>query len=178
MPQEKMANEFQYKFVCGTLKEETFHVLKFEGNESISSLYRFEITLQSSIKNIAAADLINKPATLFIYRMGEYVPFSGVISDFAYTGETIDNACYTAILMPKLAMLDCQVQTRIFQKKSYTDIIKEVLDLDGLQSYYKLDVSQTLPPQDFVLQYQESDLNFISRLMEAVGSGTSLQKEP
>jgi type VI secretion system secreted protein VgrG len=169
MPAEKKANESQFFFVCGDLKPDTFMVMHFQGMDGIDELYEFAINLQTSESDIKAADMINKPASLFIFHEGTYHPYSGIVRKFQFLGEKHGQWLYEATLVPKLSVLSLQFQTRVFQKKTIPDIIKEVLDLAGLQNYYKIDLSQKYSQQEYVLQYQESDFQFISRLMEAEG---------
>jgi len=168
MPNQRRANEAQFFFACG-LPQETFRVLQFEGTDAVSDLYRFTIILQSVKHDVDPADVINKPATFFIFREGDYFPYSGIVDRFQFLGKNFDQSSYEVSLVPRLSLLDLQYQTRIFQKKSYQDIIKYVLDTAGYRNYYQLDLSQNYPAQEYVLQYQESDFNFISRLMETAG---------
>ncbi|MBN1128245.1 MAG: type VI secretion system tip protein VgrG [Chitinispirillaceae bacterium] len=169
MQSDKKANESQFYFVCGDLKPDTFMVLRFQGMDSVDDLYEFTITLQTVKSDLKAAEIINKPASLFIFREGKYNPFSGVIKQFHFLGEKHGQWLYEATLVPKLSVLGLQFQTRVFQKKPVPDIIKEVLDLAGLQNYYNVELSQSYSPQEYVLQYQESDFSFVSRLMESAG---------
>lgn len=168
MPNQRKANEAQFFFSCG-LPQETFSVLQFDGSDAVFDLYRFSIILQSDKHDVDPADVINKPATFFIFREGDYYPYSGTVERFQFLGKDFDRASYEVTLVPKLSLLDLQYQTRIFQKKSLADVIKNVLDDGGFRNYYQLDLSQNYPAQEYVLQYQESDLNFISRLMETAG---------
>ena len=81
MPRRK-ANESQFHFICGDLDERIFEVADFTGVENISTPYRFDITLISVKPDVSPEDIIGKPTTLYIYRNGEYVPFSGIVNDF------------------------------------------------------------------------------------------------
>jgi type VI secretion system secreted protein VgrG len=165
---ERKANEAQFFFSCG-LPQETFRVMRFEGTDVVSDLYRFSIVLHSAKYDVDPADVINKPATFFIFREGDYYPYSGIVEQFQFLGKNVDQTSYEVTLVPRLSLLNLQYQTRIFQKKPIPDIIKDVLDTAGYRNYYQLDLSQNYPAQEYVLQYQESDFNFISRLMESAG---------
>jgi type VI secretion system secreted protein VgrG len=168
MATERKANEAQFFFSCG-LPQETFRVMRFEGTDAVSDLYRFSIVLHSMKYDVDPADIINKPATFFIFREGDYYPYSGIVEQFQFLGKNVDRTSYEVTLAPRLSLLELQHQTRIFQKKTLPDIIKDVLDSAGFRNYYQLDLSQNYPAQEYVLQYQESDFNFISRLMESAG---------
>ena len=166
MPTRK-ANEAQFHFICGDLDERTFEVADFSGIDIISTPYRFDITLLSVKPEITPEEIIGKPTTLYIYRDDEYVPYSGIVSEFQLIDKNTDFITYNARLVPKLWLLSINQQTRIFQNLDVTAIIKQVLEDAGITSYELS--AKTYPKQEFVVQYQESDLNFISRLMENAG---------
>ena len=155
--------------MCGDLDETTFAVSSFTGEDCVSSPYSFSIYLHSSDANVAALDVVNKQATLFILRDGEYFPYSGIIAEFKYLGTSTDKSEYHVHLVPRINLLKYNLQTRVFQKMTYPEIIEKVFEDVGLSDYYTLDVQGTYPQREYIVQYQESDLNFISRLMEDVG---------
>src|SRR5262249_52814140 len=79
-------------------------------------------------------------------------------SDNAFTRYRLD-------LVPALWFLTKSVRSRVFQQKSVPDILKQVL----FQSLNKLHVEKPLEPRDHCMQYDESDFDFASRLMEEEG---------
>ena len=170
MPTKKKANEAQFFFFCSGQDAKTFEVMNYSGADEISSLYKFDITLISANADIAADDVINKQATLLVYRDEEYYPYSGIISEFSFMGKNHDRATYVVKLAPKLWLLELSRQSRIFQKKTVPQILKLVLDNAKLSDYYSFKLDDAKYPElEYVVQYQESDLNFISRLMEKNG---------
>ena len=123
----RKANQPQYVFFCGNLDKSTFGVVNFSGNDSISSPYEFSINLKSPKADISADDVVNNQATLFMYRDGEYFLYSGIVLEFAYLDTNVDFSSYHVIMVPKLQLLDFNVQTRVFQKMTVPDIVKQVL---------------------------------------------------
>ena len=160
--------EGSFRFICHGLKPSTFRVKQFEGYDGISSPFRFEITLSSDDPNISGDSLIDRKATFLIKRFDQFAPYTGIISDFSYLETTVDHSLYRIILQPSLVHLAMNSRSRIFLKKSVPDIIKQVFKDAELEWYCKLDV-QSYPQREYVVQYQETDLNFISRLMEECG---------
>lgn len=156
-------------FKCSSYNDfTTFEVAQFSGTDSISAPYRFDITLTSNDANIEGNSLINEKATLFLKRAGQYYPYSGIITSFKYVETTVDHSIYKVVLQPSLWLLSLTVQSRVFQKKSVPDIVDHILKDAGMSGYYQLDV-QSYPEREYVVQYQESDINFISRLLEEAG---------
>ncbi len=163
----RKANEAQFHFITGDLDERTFEVADFLGIEQISTPYRFDITLLSVKPEIRPDEVIGKPTTLFVYRNGEYAPYSGIINEFQLVDKNVDFVTYSARLVPRLWWCSMNQQTRIFQNMDVVSIVKSVLDGANVTNY---EVStKSYPKQEYVVQYQESDLNFISRLMENAG---------
>jgi type VI secretion system secreted protein VgrG len=167
MAEKVAANKAQYHFFCGDIEKKTFEVAEFTGFEHISAPYNFEITLVSQVADISPDTLIGKPASLYILRKGKYLPYSGVVTEFQLIDKSVDYCIYRAELVPRIWMASLNHQTRIFQKITIKDIIKKVLD-DANVKNYKINF-QNNPEHEYVVQYQESDLNFISRLMEENG---------
>jgi type VI secretion system secreted protein VgrG len=170
MAQKKKANEAQFYFFVSGLPSETFEVMNFSGIDAINAPYSFDITLISLKDNIAADKVVNKQATLLIFRDGEYFPYSGIIADFKFADKSVGRSTYVFRLVSKLWLLRLNRQSRIFQKISVPDIIKSVLDDAKLSDYYVIKVDNSkYSKQEYIVQYQESDLNFITRLMENSG---------
>ncbi len=168
-PDPKLA---RYLFEASNLVPEAFHVVRFKGEEEISRLYYFEIDLISEDPGLDFSKIINHPATLKMKRGEEFLPIGGIVIDFEQAGRNLDYnyTQYRAVLAPRLWRLTLNFQSRIFQNMSVIDIIKEVLNKAGFSgSDYRFDLEGSYSPSEYTAQYQETDLNFISRLMEFFG---------
>jgi type VI secretion system secreted protein VgrG len=178
MPPKK-ANQAQFYFFCGNLAPETFEVINFSGTDAVSSVYSFGIELISQKADISPDDVINKAGTLYIYRDGEYYPYSGIVSEFRFLGRGHGRANYAITLVPRLWLLSLNVQTRIFQKKKLNQIVKQVLDDANLADSFVFQIDEGKYPElEYVVQYQESDLDFVSRIMEAAGIWYFFKENP
>jgi type VI secretion system secreted protein VgrG len=74
-------------------------------------------------------------------------------------------------IVPALSLLGLGRDTRIFQDKTVPEILEEVLS-DALAPYGRSIQSQitgTYSPREYCVQYQESDLDFVHRLMGEEG---------
>jgi type VI secretion system secreted protein VgrG len=162
------ANKPQFMFKCGSLDLNTFSVISFNGREKISMPYSFSISLRST-QSVAAQDVVGKQATLMVLRDEDLYRFSGIIEEFNYIETNVDYSTYSIKLVPRLRLLHFNQQSRVFQRMDVTQIVQKVLDDAGLKRYYTMDIQGTYPPKEFVVQYQESDLNFLSRLLEEAG---------
>lgn len=161
----------QFWFEIGGQPENTFELLELYGNETLSQLYRFELSLISPVENdLDLPDLLNQPAKLMILRDDERTELHGILCELEEIGRGKDYAFYRAVLVPRLWRLSLNYQSRIFQDMSVPDMIKDVLNNGGLHSNdFRLDLKSTYQRREYCVQYRETDLTFISRLMEYEG---------
>ncbi|MFM7203010.1 MAG: type VI secretion system tip protein TssI/VgrG [Myxococcota bacterium] len=86
---------------------------------------------------------------------------------------------YRAVLVPSIAPLQLRQQSRIFQQLSTPDIVQKVLKEAGIPGDgIELLLEGQYPARDYCVQYQESDLRFISRLLEEEGIFYYFRHEP
>lgn len=171
--------ETEVLFYCSHFDPAIFNVTEFSIDDKLSSLYKVEVEIVSE-HLLTSNNIISKKATLFLNREGEFYPYSGIISSFRYIDSTTDNHIYQVTIMPKLWELTLTIQNRIFQKKSDPEIIKEVLDESGLHGYFDMSALKraAYPQRDYVVQYEESDYDFIIRLMSECGMWFIFRETP
>lgn len=167
MPVNAAANESQYFFFCENLPDDTFQVIRFSGKDTISVPYEFNISLTSKKIDIKPDNVIGLPATLFIFRNGKYYPYSGIVIEFELLECDEENSRYNVKLVPTLWLTSLNYRSRVFQNLTITEIIRSVLCESNI-SNFTISINST-DRHEFVVQYQETDLNFISRLMENLG---------
>ena len=140
------------------------------GEERISRLFRYEVGMDSKQSDIDFAHLVGQPATVRIEPVGgERRQINGIIARFAQEGLTeTGRAIYRAEVVPRLWLLGQRSDCRIFQQMSTTDIVAAVLEEHGI-SDFELRLSETYPAHDFCVQYNETDLSFVSRRLEEAG---------
>lgn len=179
MENNTKANKPQFYFCCAGQPASTFHVMTFSGTDIISQPYSFEIKLSSEKHDISVEDIIAQRATLFIQRNNAWTSYSGIISLFRYSETTVDYSVYYIKLVPRLWLLNLTKQTRIFQKMTIPDIVKQVLSDNDLAGDCEFNVKAgDYPEQEYIVQYQETDFNFINRLLEANGIWYFFQEPP
>lgn len=154
-------NESQYFFKSKGLDEGTFSVRAFEGREAISRPYEFRLDLRSDDADIPASDVIGKKATLLL-RDRE---IHGIVSEFSYVGLTRDEHIYHAVLRPRVWTRSLRRDSEIFLGVDAMDVIKAALA--GLE--HQFDISESIPVKEYVVQYNETDLEFLSRTAEHWG---------
>ncbi|MFT6898898.1 MAG: type VI secretion system VgrG family protein [Paraglaciecola sp.] len=152
-----------------------FQVVGFDGTEAISQLFRFEVDLISCEPDIDTASLIGKAASLEISRDDTVRNVHGIISHLQQGEEVaFQKYAYKAVLVPRLWLMSLSRQNQIYQEKSVAEIVSEEI-LQGefaggmVSTELQLRLAATYPAKEYTVQYKETDLSFISRLMEHEG---------
>lgn len=159
-----------FSFASKALAGDTFEVVKFSGAEAISKPYEFAITLSAEDPDIDLKAVLRNPATLKIVREDEEIPIHGVPAVFEQLHEANHRIFYRAVLVPKLWYLGLYRENRLFLDKTVPQIIEETLKQAGLTTQdYELKFTRSYSPWEYVCQYRESNLDFLSRWMEREG---------
>ena len=139
------------------------------GQETLGRLFSYEVELLSPDDSIDLSKLLGQAATVAVELIdGGVREFTGFVTEFALVGEHGNYARYRATLRPWLWFLGQNRECRIFQRQSVPNIVKDLMRERGFS-----DVEDALhghyEPWEFLVQYRESDLNFISRILEQAG---------
>ncbi len=149
----------------------------FTGQEGISKLFRFSLDLFSENRAISFPSIVGKKATVSIQLPDKKVRYiNGLVDAFSQGGTstiqiesaTATFASYSAILVPWLTMLGYTSDCRIFQHKSVPDIIEAIFKEYSL-SDFKNRLQGSFAEREYCVQWNETDLQFVSRLMEEEG---------
>lgn len=141
----------------------------FTAIKALSEPFRFKATaLSATDLAIKPEALIGKEVTVALHAKTKKV-FHGLVNSFEM-GEIQSHNLreYSLTLVPWLSFLALTENRRIFQHKQTRDIVKQVFDDLGFKDYeFKLQGTES--PREYCVQYGESDLHFISRLMAEEG---------
>lgn len=141
--------------------------------EAISELFQIEAELlveesapNYKITEVDEKDLLGKSATISITQKdGVTRYFNGIIQRFSQGRRNLRFSRYYTTIVPKVWLLTQNIQSRIFQNLSVPEILKKVFD--GFEVTFEL--QGNYEPRNYCVQYQESDFDFASRLMEEEG---------
>ncbi|HUX79547.1 MAG TPA: type VI secretion system tip protein TssI/VgrG [Alphaproteobacteria bacterium] len=149
-----------------------FELNIFKGVERLSDLFEYTLIMTAKSRDVDFDSLMKKPATVSVKVGSLNRTYNGIIGRFEQEGtpfKPLDmSSVYKATLYPTLWLLTFSGQCRIFQNKSTMDIIKDVLDENKI-TYSNQVTSAGMQKRDFCVQYNETNFNFISRLMEEEG---------
>jgi type VI secretion system secreted protein VgrG len=165
--------------IATPLGENTFVVLSFKAFEGLSEMFSFQLELASERSDITFDQLAGQNVTVGLKSFDKtYRYFNGVIVSFspAEISEKGGYSKYYALVQPALWLLTQCRDCRIFQDQSVPDTIKQVLGQESLgpkgvkvKIDYRLELSGSYSPQEYCVQYNETDLDFIERLCENEG---------
>src|SRR4051812_44729301 len=132
-------------------------------SEQLSQPFRIEADLLSEDAELKFEDLIGRSVTITMMTKGDKPRyFNGIVSRFSQMGMESRYSAYRAEIVPLFWVLSRTFQSRIFQRLSVLDILKKVLK--GIPLEFAIQGS--FEPRDYCVQYRETDLNFVARLME------------
>lgn len=169
------------RFHTEALPPNTLLITQLDGREAISRPYRFNLELCAIREDLDPTALFAKPAFLAIKRGVvvqssakpgvQTVKIHGVLAQFEQGRKGREWIAYRGVLVPRLWNLSLARGSRIFQEKTAPEIVEAVLKDNGLTSedYEFRTNGRTYPKREYVVQYQESDLDFVQRLCEHEG---------
>lgn len=149
----------------------------FDGQESVSNLFHFNLRLASENRNIEFKDIVGKKATIKVLLPDEKARYiNGIVNTFSQGGSSmLENAetptsfsYYHATLVPWFWFLTRTSDCRIFQDKSVPDIIEEIFKERGFTDFQNR-LTRSYDKREYCVQYRETAFNFVSRLMEEEG---------
>lgn len=168
--------DFEFHTGSSDLEPGDLLLRAFGGQEAISELYEYEIVLETHLEGGLAPELIEslmqEPCMI---RFGEAAEneIHGMLCEVQTEsmGTSFSSVAYRALLVPRLWSTTLTRRSRVYQEMNVVDIVKTVLEETGLQEdqHFELRLDGDYPEREYVVQYQETDFAFISRLMEHWG---------
>ena len=152
------------------LASDTLQPVRLHATEGISEIFAFEVEMVSQDGGIKADDLLYQPACVTLTpKVGSPRHFHGIVREFRAEGRRGGGYGYRAVLVPRLAFAGQTEDCRMFYQKTALQVIETLLDENGVTDFDDSKVTRTLQQRDYVCQYNETDLAFITRLMEEEG---------
>jgi type VI secretion system secreted protein VgrG len=158
---------FRFKTPLGA---DTLLLESFSGYESLSKPYRYVFRVLAESQNIDMKGLLTKPVVLSIelpHDKERHIHANVRSMKMLESGDD-GLVAYEVEAVPWLWYLSLFHDCRIFQNKSVPDIVQQVFKDRGF-SHYRLALQGSFPPREYCVQYRETDLNFVSRLLEEEG---------
>ncbi|EEF24836.1 conserved hypothetical protein, partial [Ricinus communis] len=151
--------------------EKTLLIESLSGSSAVSDQFVFNLSLISENAAIDLKDLMGKNVSVGVQLADGSEHFiNGYVHSFGFGHSDGGFAFYHAQIVPWLSYLKQRVNSRIFQDQSVLEVLDTIFkgDYNGLATY-EFRVSQTYRPENYIVQYDETDEHFVCRLMEKYG---------
>ncbi len=142
------------------------------GIEGLSQPFVYEVDVVSQRSDIEPSELLGQSVTIHLDSgddEGDVHHWNGLVSALQYL-ETSDDgdSRYRLTVRPWLWQLTRSADCRIFQGMTIPEIVKQVFQDRGFVDFDQA-LSADYATRDYVVQYRETDLQFVSRLLEREG---------
>lgn len=161
------------------LGDDVLLLRQLTGSEGISQLFLFELDLLSQNGAINPLSIVGDNVSICI-APGEGAPryINGFVKSFRYCGlEKRGYYAYKAEVVPWFWFLSKRTDCRVFQNKSVKDIVEFIFKELGFFDYV-FALMEAHQPLQYCVQYNESDLDFICRLLEQEGIYYFIEHQP
>ena len=144
-----------------------FHTM--HGREELSRVSEYQLDLLSLKSDINLDQILGKIVTITVALQDDSPRhFNGYVTRFSQGGTHGRYRRYHATVHPWLWFLSRTSDCRIFQEMTVPDIVKKVF-ADHPTSKIKDELTGSYAKWNYCVQYRETDLNFVCRLLEHEG---------
>ncbi|MGV6139876.1 type VI secretion system Vgr family protein [Escherichia coli] len=142
-------------------------VLRFRGRDALSEPFRWDIEFTSRNANIPPEEVLMRYASL---RMRNGRTVHGIVTRLEWLSTSKDQSHYRLTLSSRLALLEHTRQCAVFQNQSVPEVVEQVLRKHGLEGAdFEFRLERAYPSREIITQWQETDLQFIQRILSEVG---------
>jgi len=151
------------------LPDNTLGLLTLSGSEQLSELFTYSLECVSEDANIDLYEILGMNISVVLDTDQEGERFiHGMINQAAHVGSKGQYALYRLSVTAWPWMLTQNKECRIFADMNVPDIISSVLSDAGFTDFDNRLIG-SYDQWNYCVQYQESDFDFVSRLMEHEG---------
>lgn len=146
---------------------------RLQVSEQLGLPYRIEVDVLADNAQITPSQLLTQPITVTVTQTVDEVEykrhFHGLVAEFARMGPgPSKKMCYQLVAVPALWRLGLKQNCRIFQSKTVKEIVATILGDHGLP-LPTWGILPTIEAMPYCTQFNETDLHFVSRLLEEHG---------
>jgi type VI secretion system secreted protein VgrG len=171
--QDNLLNGAVLAFKSAAVPDDTAWLMAARGRERISHLYEVDLLLgrlkpysESQIK-----DLLKAPCAVALGDGAGEVIHGLLASIELLDGSSTGPVQYEARLVPNVWLLTMARTNRLFQKLTVPAMVEQILSLYGLTKGTDFEIAawSKSPEREYIVQYAESDWDFIQRWLEHEG---------
>lgn len=145
-------------------------LMAFSGHEGVNILGSYEVECLSPSGGVEAAELLGRNLSVEMKTIDPGHPprfFDGVLAEMREAGPVWGGVGYVLTLRPWLWLLELRVNQRIFHEQTPLQILEAIFAEYGFPHESLL--QRSYPVLEYTVQYNETDLDFVTRLMAMHG---------
>jgi type VI secretion system secreted protein VgrG len=146
-------------------------LLSMSGTEGLSKAFEYQVEILCDKPDLDLKTFLGKSMTVAVEQpAGGTRYFNGLIARFVQSGRKTKHFYhYQATLRPWFWFLSRTQDCKIFQEKTVVQIVEEVFGDHTSLAKFKKSLNASYTPWVYCVQYRESDMNFVARMMEQEG---------
>ncbi|HJL15188.1 MAG TPA: type VI secretion system tip protein TssI/VgrG [Sandaracinaceae bacterium LLY-WYZ-13_1] len=168
-----------YRLECSAFPSTPLLVGRMSLQEALTQPYEALLDVALHDDSADPTELLGNDAILTLRRGELERRLCGVVARVEETRDPGRAPMARLWIQPALSLSKHRVNTRMFQNLAVPEILETVLPemLDPYGRDAQLDLEATYHPREYCLQYQESDLHFVQRLLEEEGIAYAFDHE-
>ncbi len=161
----------RFEISVGPYASGELDVRSFKGREEVSRPFSFEVVVATTVDAEALEDELLGAVARFTINLPDHGVrvIEGVVTELRAREDLLPHVRHQCRLRiePRLSLAALRRDTRIFQNLTVTEIIDAVLREHHVECEWRLDARY--PARTYCVQYEESDLAFVQRLLAEEG---------
>jgi type VI secretion system secreted protein VgrG len=156
--------------VVSPLGGDTLLFSGMSGEEAVSTPFLFTVDMLSEKETIVASQMLRKSLTIELdMGSGQTRYINGLVRRFIEMDSAFSGLyAYRVEIVPWFWFLSLAADCRVYENKSVPDIVEDVFKRNNWTDF-TLQTTGTYAPREYCVQYRETDLAFVSRLLEEEG---------
>lgn len=138
-----------------------FSLLSFEGLAELNNTYEFKLELEVD----SVESMEHLLGSRVIWQWNESGRWGGIVKSLSSFNKSNELQHLILIIIPEYAQLKSSKKKRIFKNKNLLEVIDTVFSEHKLSKPDIKNLCQEYPLKDHWIQYDESDFNFIRRVL-------------
>jgi type VI secretion system secreted protein VgrG len=151
-----------------SLEEDELLLEGLAGGEGVSKPFGYTLELLSQNPAVPPDKVLRSPVCVTLSTANGERYFHGIVRSFTQLGQSEELTSYRAEVVPWLWFLSLSSDCKIFQNLSVPEIVEQVFTGLGYKDF-QLKLVKSYPKRLYCVQYRETHLNFVSRLLEEEG---------
>jgi type VI secretion system secreted protein VgrG len=145
---------------------------RIEWNDELGRPFRGTISLLSESGSVDLKAMLMTSMSIGVassFTDGVTHWISGIVSEFAHLGRVNRLYRYRATIVPAISLMQHSGGCRIFQTMTTVEIVQQLFREHGFEADMKMQLHRPYAKRQYCVQYNESDANFVHRLLEEEG---------